>query len=86
MTYETSKAAEKVRARAAESLDTAASAVDSGAASVASAAHSAADALASGARYVREYDLLDLVRRNAGPALLAAVVLGFVVGRTLSRH
>ncbi|MBV9346091.1 MAG: hypothetical protein JO341_14820 [Gammaproteobacteria bacterium] len=59
---------------------------------VSSAAHSAADALASGAQYVRDndlqdmmQDLLEVVRNNPGPALLGAVALGFLVGRAVSR-
>lgn len=59
---------------------------------VAGAAHSAADALASGAEYVRDHDvqdmmqdLLEVVRNNPGAALLGAVALGFLVGRAVSR-
>ena len=59
---------------------------------VAGAAHSAADALASGAQYVRDHDvqdmlqdLLEVVRNNPGAALLGAAALGFLVGRAVSR-
>jgi ElaB/YqjD/DUF883 family membrane-anchored ribosome-binding protein len=86
------RAEETVRSTTADSLESAANAVHSGGTRVASAAHSAADALASGARYVRDHetrdmieDFLELVRNNPGPALLGAVALGFLVGRTLSR-
>ena len=82
--------ADQVRHTAADGLEGAATAVHSGGARVASAAHSAADALASGARYMREHDtgdmfddLMEVVRNNPGPAILGAVALGFLVGRTL---
>lgn len=84
--------AERVRATAAQGLDTAANAVHAGGARMASAAHSAADALASSAHYVREHeardmldDAMEAVKRNPGPALLGAVALGFLIGRALSR-
>jgi ElaB/YqjD/DUF883 family membrane-anchored ribosome-binding protein len=87
-----SRKADRVRATAADSLDTAASAVHTGGERVASAAHSAAGALTSGAQYVREHDARDmiddvmqLVKNNPGPALLGAAALGFLVGRALSR-
>lgn len=86
------------RSTAAGGLDSAASAIhqkaDSlpGGESVHSAAHTAADALSSTADYVRENDvksmlsdLQSLVKKNPGPALLTAAVLGFLVARTLSR-
>jgi hypothetical protein len=54
-------------------------------------AHSAADTLTSTADYVRQNDLKDMladveqvVKRHPGPALLAAVFAGFLVGRALT--
>jgi hypothetical protein len=54
-------------------------------------ANSAADAMSSTAEYVRDNDLRDMltdveevVKRNPGPALLAAAFVGFLVGRALS--
>ena len=86
------------RSTAAGGLDSAASALhekaDSlpGGDTVQSAAHTAADALSSTADYVRENDVKSmladvqaLVKKNPGPALLTAAVLGFLVARTLSR-
>jgi cobalamin biosynthesis protein CobD/CbiB len=59
---------------------------------VASAAHSAADAVTQGAEYLRandvqtmKSDLMEVVRRNPGPALLGAAAVGFLLGRALSR-
>ena len=56
-------------------------------------AHNAADTLGNTAGYVRERDLPGmmtdaeaLVKRNPGPALLAAAAFGFMLGRTLSRE
>ena len=53
-------------------------------------AHSAADRLNATAGYVRQNDLNnmrndieDLVKKNPGPSLLAAVALGFFIGRSL---
>ena len=87
-----SRKMDQVRATAAGGLDTAASAVHTGGERVAGAAHSAGDALTSGAQYLREHDardmiddLMQVVRNNPGPALLGALALGFVVGRSLSR-
>jgi len=55
-------------------------------------AHSAADSLSSTADYVREHnvsrmmaDLERLVKNNPGQSLLAAVAIGFLVGRAFSR-
>ncbi len=63
-----------------------------GGARVAGAAHGAADALHSGADYLREHDmrqmvddLREVVRNNPGVALLGAAALGFLVGRAVSR-
>lgn len=56
-------------------------------------AHDAADTLGSTAGYVRDRDLQGMmsdaeamVKRNPGPALLAAAAVGFMLGRTLSRE
>ena len=58
---------------------------------VTSLAHAAADKLTSTADYVREHDvnrmMADverLVKNNPGPSLLAAAVVGFLVGRAFS--
>jgi len=55
---------------------------------VSGVAHSAADKLSATAEYVREHgvdrmmmDAKNLVMKNPGPSLLAAGVLGFVLGR-----
>ena len=90
-------AAEKVnetRGSAANRLASAASAIHQNADSlpggdkVHSVAHSTADKLAATAEYVRSHDmkgvvadLEHVVRRNPGPALLAAVAVGFMAGR-----
>jgi ElaB/YqjD/DUF883 family membrane-anchored ribosome-binding protein len=86
-------ATERLRSSAASGLTSAADAVHAGGERVASAAHSAGDALASGAEYVRDNDVRDMVddltavvRNNPGPALLCAVALGFVLGRSVYRH
>ena len=58
---------------------------------VSSLAHAAAEKLSSTAGYVREHnvnrmmaDVETLVKNNPGPSLLAAVVIGFLVGRAFS--
>lgn len=55
-------------------------------------AHSAASALDSTADWVRENnstkimaDVTSLVKRNPGPSMLAAIAVGFLVGRAFSR-
>ena len=55
-------------------------------------ATAAADSMAATADYLRDTDmdrmaadLENLVKRNPGPSLLVAGVLGFLVGRALSR-
>lgn len=60
---------------------------------VASLAHTTADKLSSTANYVREHDVNSmmtdverLVKNNPGPSLLAAAVIGFLVGRTFSSN
>jgi hypothetical protein len=85
------------RGTAASGLDTAASAIHAradqlpGGESVTGLAHSAADSLASTADYVRKNDVKDMladveqiVKKNPGPSLLAAVVVGFLVGRAFA--
>jgi ElaB/YqjD/DUF883 family membrane-anchored ribosome-binding protein len=54
-------------------------------------AHVTAEKLNSTAEYVREHDVKSmmtdvesLVRKNPGPALLAAVAVGFLIGRAFS--
>ena len=58
---------------------------------VASLAHATAEKLSSTADYVREHDVNrmmtdveTLVKNNPGPSLLAAAVVGFLVGRAFS--
>jgi ElaB/YqjD/DUF883 family membrane-anchored ribosome-binding protein len=93
-------AAEKLddrRDTAASGLETAASAIHAradqlpGGETVSGLAHSAADKLTSTADYVRQNDVKDMladleqiVKKNPGPSLLAAAVVGFLVGRALS--
>jgi hypothetical protein len=55
-------------------------------------AHDAADKLQAAADYIRETDLKamgedlkDIVKRNPGPALAAAALLGFIVARGFRR-
>ena len=85
------------RTAAASGLEKAASAIHDTAGSlpggdkVAGLAHAAADTLSSTAGYVREHDVNSmmgdvetLVKKNPGPALLAAAVIGFLVGRAFS--
>lgn len=88
-----SRKAEQIRASAAEGLDRAASAVQTGGARVGAAAQRAGEALASSADYVRAHDardmmddLTEIIRNNPGPALLAAVALGFIMGRAVYRN
>jgi hypothetical protein len=66
--------------------------VHAGVERAADAGHSAGDALASGAEYVREHDVRDMmedvmhvVRSNPGVALLSAATLGYLVGRVITR-
>jgi len=58
---------------------------------VSNLAHAAADKLGATADYVRRHDVSSMtsdleriVRRNPGPALLTAVIAGFLVGRAMS--
>lgn len=85
------------RDTAAAGIDSAASSLHSaaerlpGGENVSGLAHAAADTLSSTADYVRNADMARMrsdvervVRNNPGPSLLAAAVVGFVVGRALS--
>lgn len=88
-------AAEKIEASryaAASGLESTASALHQGGETFTGLAHSTADKLASTAQYLREHDVKSMmtdveraVKRNPGIALLAAGVIGFLVGRTLRR-
>jgi ElaB/YqjD/DUF883 family membrane-anchored ribosome-binding protein len=56
-------------------------------------AHTAADKLTSTADYVRQHDVNSmmadverLVKNNPGPSLLAAAVIGFLIGRTFTSN
>ena len=60
---------------------------------VTSAAHAAAEKLTATAEYVKEHDVKSmmedvekLVKNNPGPALLAAAVVGFLVGRAFTSN
>ncbi len=87
------------RGTAASGLQSAASALYEnaerlpGGEKVAGLAHSAADKLSSTAEYVREHDVKSmmgdveqLVKNNPGPSILAAAVVGFLVGRAFSSN
>jgi len=86
---------DQVRASAAAGVSSAAGAIEDGAAEagnrVSRAAHATAKALSSGADYIRDNsardmvaDAMGVVKNNPGVALLAAVAIGFLVGRALS--
>ena len=93
-------AADKIdenRGAAASGLEKAATALHENAESlpggekVSNLAHAAAEKLSSTAGYVREHDVNrmmadveTLVKNNPGPSLLAAAVIGFLVGRAFS--
>jgi ElaB/YqjD/DUF883 family membrane-anchored ribosome-binding protein len=84
--------ADQARVSAAAGMDTVASSLHERGDRMASAAHSAADAVSHGADYLRAHDvetmmgdLVDVIRRNPGLALLGAASLGFLLGRALSR-
>ena len=87
------------RDTAASGLEKAAAAVHQKAESlpggkkVSAVAHATADRLTSTAEYVRGHDVDSmmadverLVRRNPGPALLTAGIIGFLVGRAFTSH
>jgi ElaB/YqjD/DUF883 family membrane-anchored ribosome-binding protein len=87
--------ADQARSTAAAGLSAAAGAIDSnadeGANRARRAAHRTADALSSGANYIRDNsvrdmmeDAMDVVKNNPGAALLGAVAVGFLVGRVFS--
>lgn len=88
-------AAEKVdqtRTAAASGLDTTASALHQSGEKVTSLAHATADKLSNTAEYLRNHDVKSMmndveqvVKKNPGPSLLAAGVIGFLVGRSLRR-
>jgi ElaB/YqjD/DUF883 family membrane-anchored ribosome-binding protein len=78
--------------RAATSLHENADSIPGGE-KISSLAHAAADKLSSTADYVREHDVKrmmadveTLVKQNPGPSLVAAAVVGFLVGRAFTRH
>jgi ElaB/YqjD/DUF883 family membrane-anchored ribosome-binding protein len=87
----------KARSAAAEGLGQAASTIRETAGNLGSEKASefvreSADQVNAAARYVRDRDLPDivddfwaLVKKNPGPSLLIAGVVGFLVGRTLTR-
>ena len=86
------KRADRARVSAASGLDTVANTLHKRGDNVASAAHHAADAVHSGAEYLRANDvetmmsdLMEVVRRNPGLALLGAAAFGLILGRALSR-
>ena len=88
-------AAEKLegtRTAAASGLDSTASALHQGGERVTGLAHSTADKLSSTAEYLRSHDVKGMmddveqvVKKNPGPSLLAAGVIGFLVGMTMRR-
>jgi ElaB/YqjD/DUF883 family membrane-anchored ribosome-binding protein len=87
------KTADKIdesRESAAGALDKTASSLHSGGDKLSGVSHSAADKIQATADYVRRTDLKgmaedvqDLVKRYPGQALVAAVILGFLVARGL---
>jgi ElaB/YqjD/DUF883 family membrane-anchored ribosome-binding protein len=87
------------RGAAASGLDRAATAIHEkadglpGGEKVTHRAHATADTLSSTAQYVREHDVNrmmsdveTLVKNNPGPAILAAAVIGFLVGRAFTSN
>ncbi|MEP6934704.1 MAG: hypothetical protein ABI988_12300 [Nitrospirota bacterium] len=87
-------AAQKIdeqRTGAASGLDSAAATLRAGVdhlpggQKVSHLAHEAADKLTTTADYVRQHDVNDMVA-DVGPSLLAAVALGFLVGRSFSHN
>ncbi|HXJ38305.1 MAG TPA: hypothetical protein VNH18_03445, partial [Bryobacteraceae bacterium] len=89
-------AADKIdqnRIRAASNLENAAASIQDKADTVTGLANSAANRLNYTADYLRVHDANDMVghvrrivRHNPGPALLAAAVFGFLVGRAVTSH
>ncbi len=79
------------RESAADGLDSAASALQGKAEKVTGMAQTTAEKLNSAADYLRQHnvknmmsDVEELVRKNPGPALVAAVVIGFLTARAFS--
>lgn len=92
------KTVEEGRSAAADSLKSAAHYIGDkvgnlpGGESVQRTAAAAADSVAASAEYLRDTDFSRmatdveaLVKRNPGPSLVVAGVLGFLIGRSLSR-
>jgi len=84
---------DETRTAAATGLDSTASALHAGGEKVTGLAHATADKLSSTATYLRNHDaksMMDgvegVVRRNPGPSLIAAGLIGFLVGRSLRRN
>jgi ElaB/YqjD/DUF883 family membrane-anchored ribosome-binding protein len=80
----------ETRTAAAESLDRTASALHGSGEKVADFAHGTADKLASSAKYLRQKDpksmmtdLVKFIQSNPAASIVAAVVIGFSVGRLL---
>jgi hypothetical protein len=80
----------ETRSAAASGLESAASALHQGGEKVTGLAHTTADKLNSTADYLRKNDVKrmmadvqQLVVNNPGPSLIAAVVIGFFMGRAL---
>lgn len=78
------------RGAAASGLDSTASALHDGSEKVTGLAHATADKLSSTADYLRNNDVKrmmtdveELVKKNPGPSLIVAGVIGFLLGRSL---
>jgi ElaB/YqjD/DUF883 family membrane-anchored ribosome-binding protein len=78
------------RSSAASGLESTASALHDGGEKVTGLAHATADKLSSTADYLRNNDVKrmmadveELVKKNPGPSLFAAGVIGFLAGRAL---
>src|ERR1700676_528164 len=83
---------DQTRTAAASGLDSTASALHQSGEKFTGLAPSTADKLSYTAEYLRNHDVKSmmedvehLVKRNPGPSLIAAAVVGFLVGRTLRR-
>jgi hypothetical protein len=81
------------RHKAAAGLDKTASALHQGGDKLGSAVHGAAHSIESTASYLRKNDMRrmmddvgNVVKNNPGPSLVAAVVLGFILGHALNRE
>lgn len=80
------------RVATADGLDATASGLNAGGDAVAELAHNTASSLKSSAKYVRKHDggrmmddITSLIQEHPGKALLGAIVVGFLVGRTARR-